>query len=123
MELERHRAHLDDVGVILRLAFGAFPSYLIDLLLGAALLAHDAAACSVPRRRTQRSAGVVTRAIKVAVVSSTGPYDWTVIYARIRATQSPNIALLSFCSLSYFASYIVARVVRFPAQHTPRTTV
>ena len=36
MELERHGAHLHLD--ILRLALGAFPSYLIDLLLGAAVL-------------------------------------------------------------------------------------
>ena len=40
VELERHGAHLDDVVVVLRFAFGAFPSDIIDLLLGAALLAH-----------------------------------------------------------------------------------
>ena len=38
MELERHRAHLNDVVVFICFAFSAFPSYLIDLLLGAAVL-------------------------------------------------------------------------------------
>ena len=79
VELERHRAHLHLD--ILRLALGPFPSYLIDLLLGAAVgfAAHYAAACSVARNGSADRAYV---SIEVAVVSSTGMNYCPVIYAR-----------------------------------------
>ena len=80
VELERHGAHLDDVVVILCFAFGAFPSYLIDLLLGAAVGFAAHLCCSVQRSRSA-ALHVVTRSLEVAVVSRTGLNYCSVIYA------------------------------------------
>ena len=72
VELERHRAHLHLD--ILRLALGPFPSYLIDLLLGAAVGFAAHLAASLQRRPSARNAAV-TRSIGVAAASCTGLND------------------------------------------------